>query len=94
MPSKIAKQLKNKTGKVWRIKNYARGYYYSSQELNLLAHLLRTSSKPPGFVIFIDGLNDCYHLVGSTFIPTSQLADQDQIAKFGIGFANLTLKVV
>ena len=30
IPSQVSKKLKNQTGKVWCVKNYARGYYYQN----------------------------------------------------------------
>lgn len=40
IPSYLSKSLKAKTGKDWCVKNFGRGFYYSSQQLVLLVNLL------------------------------------------------------
>lgn len=74
IPSKLSKILKEKSGNNWCVKNFGRGYYYSEQELGLFVKLLSSNySKLPSKVIFIDGLNDHYHLKSSSYLLQGSL---------------------
>ena len=66
--SNLAKEL-NQKGKEYCIINFGRGFFYSTQELLLYTKLISQSNKKPKYVFFIDGLNDHYHLLGSSFVP-------------------------
>ena len=94
IPSQLSNALNERTGEIWCIKNFARGFYYSSQEVNLLVNLLRESSNLPGSVVFIDGLNDFYHLSRSSFTPSSQFKTQDFFTNSALTIAELFLKGV
>lgn len=68
IPSHLAKYLKNE-GTNWCVLNFGRGYFYSTQELLYYTKLLANTKKIPKVVIFIDGLNEYFHLLGSSFLP-------------------------
>ena len=95
IPSQMARLLKQRTGDSWCVKNFGRGYYYSSQELGLLLELLRDLERVrPGHVVFIDGLNDFYHLSHSTFTPKSDIYGQPWFVSQPIKFLEIGLKFV
>ncbi len=76
IPSHLSRLLNKKTSKDWCIQNFGRGYYYSDQELTLLVNLIaKTNLKGelalPKYVIFLDGLNDHFHLNSSSFVYDS-----------------------
>ena len=68
IPSQLAKELSLR-GKQYCVINYGRGFFYSNQELLLYTKLISQSSKKPKYVFFVDGLNDYYHLLGSSYVP-------------------------
>jgi hypothetical protein len=54
--------LSNKLKRDIRVYNFGRAWYYSTQERILFERLL-TAGFIPDMVIFVDGLNDSYHLL-------------------------------
>ena len=70
IPSHLAKYLVAKVGGVWCVKNFGRGSYNSSLELDELVSLLvEGKNEKPGFVIFLDGLNDFNFPMHYQFVP-------------------------
>ena len=58
----LEKNLKNlSNNKKFRVYNFGRGYYFSSQERVLLEYLIE-KGQIPHIAIFIDGLNEFYQL--------------------------------
>lgn len=52
--------LTKQTGRPVRVYNFARGFYYSTQERILFSRLLADGFVPDA-VVFVDGLNDFFH---------------------------------
>ncbi len=59
--SYLQQELHSVRGKQVYLYNFGRSYYYSSQERILFEQLLLTGNVPD-MAIFLDGLNDLYHL--------------------------------
>jgi hypothetical protein len=62
------------------VTNYGRGYYYSTQEVFLLAQLLKGGQRP-NLVVFLDGLNDNW-TCGDVPTFTHKLADTTRNLQF------------
>ncbi len=60
LASALQDALGSLRGRVVRVYNFARGYYYSTQERILFQELLG-AGLVPDLAIFVDGLNDFYH---------------------------------
>ena len=70
IPSQLASYLEAETGGSWCVKNFGRGSYNSSLELDELVSLLvEGKNEKPGFVIFLDGLNDLNQPMHYQFVP-------------------------
>ena len=53
IPAQLEKELLNSD-----VVNFGRGYYYSSQENDLLEELLKFKASKPDLIIFLDGVNE------------------------------------
>ncbi len=60
VPSYLQEHLRNKGQKNTCVYNFARGYYFSTQELLLLEKLI-INGFVPDMAVFIDGLNEFYY---------------------------------